>query len=163
MKLRIKHLILFFALSFVLIACDESVDNDDGSGTETNYLVFGHYYGECIGDGCIRTYHLEGDKLQEDSNDNYGCAAPYDWDELPNSKYQEASSLFNLLPDTLYTFENQTFGIPDAYDQGGVYLETYGPNGNKRQWHFDTNKEEIPEPLRPLVDSIQAVISRISQ
>ena len=59
----------FLIALIVLSACDEA-DLKEGEGT-TDYIVFGHFYGECVGEQCVEIFKLTKDQLSEDSNDTY--------------------------------------------------------------------------------------------
>ena len=65
---NIKYLLFsLFALLF-LSACNS---DDDAAHANPEYLIFGHFFGECIGEGCVEIFKLDADKLYEDSNDIY--------------------------------------------------------------------------------------------
>jgi len=60
---------------FLIISCEERAPDDVLS--EIDYLIFGHYYGKCIGEECIEIFKLTKTKLYEDINDNYPSISPY--------------------------------------------------------------------------------------
>ena len=39
--------------------------------TDEEYIVFGHFYGYCVGEGCIEMYKIEDSRVYEDTKDQY--------------------------------------------------------------------------------------------
>ena len=64
---RIK--VIIYTLTF-LVFCSCNKD-DEIELNQTVFLVFGHFYGECIGEECVEIFKLTTNKLYEDTNDNY--------------------------------------------------------------------------------------------
>jgi hypothetical protein len=62
-----KILILLCLPLTFLISCKK----DNAAIPPSDYLIFGHFYGECSGERCIEIFKLEKDKLFEDKADQY--------------------------------------------------------------------------------------------
>ena len=127
-----------------------------------DYLVFGHFYGECMGEGCVETYKLTDTKLYEDTNDNYSGAEPFSFIELPADKFDLVVDLPDDFPTELLEEEDGVFGCPDCADQGGLLIR-YAKNGAVRTWRIDQNKNEGPAYLHAFMDRINEKIDLINQ
>ena len=66
---KIKFYVPVLAFALLLGACNSS--DDDANPQDLDYLIFGHFYGECFGENCIEIFKLEADALYEDDNDVY--------------------------------------------------------------------------------------------
>jgi hypothetical protein len=128
-------------------------------------VVFGSFYGECLGEKCIEMYKLDvvGRHLYEGTQDQYPAGAtPYggSFVQLPDSLYPKVSDLPALIPAQLRREPNAVFGQPDAGDWGGYYLEVTH-DGRQQVWLIDTQKSNIPTYLHPLVDQLEAKLRLI--
>ncbi len=130
-------------------------------------LVFGHFYGECIGESCVETYKLTSEVLFEDSEDLYPSTnnAPItgNFTPLDNTVFELVSGLEEDLPEELFEQNEVVFGSPDAGDWGGYYLAYADGNNQEWWWIIDTQKDNIPGYLHNLVDEIQLAIQTINQ
>ncbi len=140
----------------VLSACSK---NETAFG-EVEYLVFGHFYGECGGEQCIETFKLTSTQLFEDTNDNYQ-GTDFDWVELDADKHAIAVELLNAFPSNLADEDDQTFGCPDCGDWGGNYVE-YSSNGEIGRWYLDMIKDDIPTYTHDFVDLLNEKIAEIN-
>ena len=61
---------LIFALCSLLIAIS-SCKKDNLILSTSDYLIFGHFYGECSGEKYIEIFRLEQNQLFEDTKDIY--------------------------------------------------------------------------------------------
>lgn len=131
---------------------------------ESTYLIFGHAYGHCAGEACVETFLLRDGQLFEDTLDHYSKETPYEghWVELSNDLYRQAENLPDQLPDSLLQLPSQTFGTPDAYDQGGYYIELADGSGGIRAWQLDTDLNNLPEYLHPLAGRLSELLRDIS-
>lgn len=128
---------------------------------DENYLIFGHYYGECGGEKCIEKYKLKSDKIFEDINDVYPGVTPLtppNYVQLPQDKFQMANDLMTYFPSTLLNQTNHVIGMPDASDGGGLYIE-YHFNGLNRVWLIDQFKQNVPEDYHNFMDKVNEKIS----
>lgn len=147
---------LFFLLLF--ISCGDEEVNDP---RENDYLIFGHFYGECIGEYCVEIYKLEDGKLYEDTNDNYPSnSGPYigDFLELSQDQYNLVKDLNGHIPEELIEIMDIIVGCPDCSDGGGVYLEIK-EDGEIRYWMIDQFINNIPETIHGLVKEVNTKIA----
>ncbi len=114
-----------------------------------DHLVFGLYYGECVGD-CATLLKLEDGKLYADNieypfeivSDENGFFSheieniSFKKQALPEEYYPVAKRLLSKFPGELLLVDEQVFGTPDAYDQGGLYLAMQ-INGKRKAWKID--------------------------
>ena len=120
-----KH---YHFLSLVILilfsACSKDDDNADCENPIQNSdtLIFGHFYGECIGEDCIQTYKLSDGQLFEDTLDSYAGSGPSDFILLPQEDYDLVSDLMDFFPNELLSLADSTFGCPDCADQGGLFI-----------------------------------------
>jgi len=128
--------IVFLGILFVLLlgACQkESVEYTFG---DEDYVIFGKYYGECMGD-CVHLYRLTTSELFEDDQE-WGVPDefPFFSTSMASSKFEAAKHLLGSIPKDLKSASQSTYGCPDCADQGGFYLELM-EDGEKRKWHID--------------------------
>lgn len=127
---------------------------------DSNYLIFGRYYGMCDGNNCILTYKLTGEKLYEDTHHNY-LAQNFNFIELAEDKFQLAKDLVQYFPAELLSSKDSIFGCPDCGDQGGLLVK-YVENGKEKTWRIDQSKSAIPIYLHHFIDKINEKISLIN-
>ncbi|PWJ42547.1 hypothetical protein [Sediminitomix flava] len=165
MQKRFQIVSLLFCIS--LFACD--LDDDDneielfGPSEEGSTLIFGHFFGFCIGESCIEIFKLQNGLLFEDSLDLYpNSSSPYDgeYTVLSNEKYQIANDLFLSFPTELLDETDTIIGAPDAADGGGIYIEVI-QGGKRRYWLIDQMKNNIPEYLHPFIDDVNNTIQQL--
>ncbi|GGG31426.1 hypothetical protein [Hymenobacter glacieicola] len=128
-------------------------------------LVFGQFYGECAGERCIEIYQLtpRARTLAEDTQDKYpSFTSPYQGQFVARSAtdYAKVSDLPDLIPAKLLAESAHVIGQPDAGDWGGYYVEL-NDHGTRRFWLIDTQKQNIPAYLHPLVDTLQSRIAQL--
>jgi hypothetical protein len=105
-----KNIFLLFSAIVMLTSCNK--DEDCITHTEQNYLVFGHFYGECFGEGCVETYKLTEMKLYEDLIDDYS-GQNLDFVELDNETFEQVSDLVDFFPNQLLSESETVLGCPD--------------------------------------------------
>lgn len=136
--------------------CHRQPDND--------YMVFGQFYGMCMGETCVEIFKMENGNLYEDTTDQYPFgSSPYNgsYIQLPQAKYNLVEDLANYVPPQLLNEGDTIIGMPDAYDQGGYYVELK-ESGGRRYWLIDTDKDNIPAYLRAFTDTLNNYIDRIA-
>ncbi|WP_422360258.1 hypothetical protein [Reichenbachiella sp.] len=157
---KLTFIILIATLGF---GCDESVSSSEWSGQiESDYIIFGHFYGFCGGENCIEIFKLTREDLFEDTNDFYPNS-----DQLYNGKFKKLDQaqfdkLNNLnfnVPTELLNQTQTIIGAPDAADGGGLYFQL----SDGRFWLIDMNEESLPEYLHPLRNQIRLAISLINE
>lgn len=157
-----KRLLLPFAILVLSISCNRK--DEDSVKPSPDYIVFGHFYGFCIGEECIEIYKLTNDGLYEDTSDSYPRWDRYDegkWVKLDQGIFEEVKSLVDHIPQQLLSSDGAVFGSPDAADGGGIYFAIV-ENGETKQWLIDQMEQNIPVYLRPFKDQINSSISMIN-
>ncbi|GAB3995567.1 hypothetical protein GCM10028807_36070 [Spirosoma daeguense] len=141
-----------------------SCEKEQGIRLEgADYLIFGHFYGECDGEGCIEIFKLEPDKLLEDKRDKYPVWTEFyegDYTQLSQQKFENAKDIINYFPDDLLKERNPVIGQPDAGDWGGLYVE-YNYDGIRKFWLIDQVKEHVPVKYHPFIIKINEKIRQI--
>lgn len=159
-NISILALVVLFLLSSAM-----SCEKDEIQKLETDAtLIFGLVYGFCQGD-CAQLFKLEGDNLYEDDGiDRLQAEQPLLFKETPLSSadYNLAISLRSDFPESLLNNQDTIIGIPNAYDQGGIYIE-YKDDEIDRFWMLDTNLDALPEDLRPYADRVKDVWEELTR
>lgn len=152
-----KKLTLFYLFSILLLGCssDNDIQLNDG-----DYLIFGHFYGFCIGENCVEIFKLTRENLYEDSNDNY-ANEPFNFKKLSNNKFELTKDLIGFFPSELLSEKETILGCPDCADGGGIYIE-YSKDGEVKSWRIDQIKENVPSYLHNFMDKVNTKISLIN-
>jgi hypothetical protein len=153
---------LFLINLSILISCTEQKENPDFGNTDT--LIFGHFYGFCIGEQCIEIYKLTEENLYEDTLDTYPRWDEFyegDYVKLDREKFESVRTLWNEIPSELLAAEDTVFGLPDAADGGGIYFEMRQGEFH-RFWVIDQVDENIPEYLKIFRGRINEYINQIN-
>lgn len=157
-----KTIFLIAVSALLFYNCDQTPLESDNS--ENSYLVFGRFYGECIGESCIEIFKIQNDALYEDTLDVYPTQnnLPHitSYIQLPHEKYEKAKHLLGHIPNDLFSEDTVRIGEPDAGDWGGFYLEVE-QSGATKSWLIDTKKSNIPNYLHVLVDSLHSAIDNL--
>lgn len=144
----------------ILTACQsESVQPASAS----DYIVFGHFYGMCVGERCVEYYKLTSTNLYENTEDRYpGSNGPYDGGYQLQSQlnFMKVKDLPSLIPQELFSEAEHIIGMPDAADGGGIYLEV-NRNGEQYFWLIDKMDYYLPAYLPSFVDEVEKRISLI--
>jgi len=147
-------------LGFFVSSCidkEEDILNQD-------YLIFGHFYGECRGESCVEIFKLENNQLFEDIKDQYPSPADFykgTYEPLSEEQYELARELIQYFPQQLLEEEGRVIGQPDAGDWGGLYIE-YGYQGKRQFWLIDQKKSNLPEYLQIFRDKVNERIALIN-
>jgi len=157
-NMKVLQIVAVLVLSLSIISCSK----EDETLSNSVDLIFGHYYGECIGESCIETFKLTDTKLFEDTNDNYTASDDYNFVELSDAKFELAQDLIDLIPEELLEEDDQIFGCPDCGDWGGIYVQ-YRQGDTVQEWQIDMVKESIPDYLHTFVDAINEKIALINE
>ena len=152
--------------AILMLAICSSCDKDEVNALGQNdYLIFGTFYGECGGEGCVEIFKIEKDRLLEDRTDHYPGAEFYEFDDfdvLPQEKFELVKDLVNFLPASLLQEESGVFGIPDGADWGGAFVEYKSKNIHK-YWVLDQMESNMPEAFNQFVDKINEKEALINQ
>lgn len=149
--------ILFGLAILVNVSCDK--DSEIGV-IEFDYLIFGHFYGECGGEECVETFKLTSEKLFEDTKDIY-LGADFNFIELGNDLFEQVKDLTDFFPNELLNDETSTFGCPDCADGGGLFIQ-YAEDENIKTWIIDQSQDEVPKYLHDFMDAVNEKIDIIN-
>ncbi|PCJ94814.1 MAG: hypothetical protein COA50_10515 [Flavobacteriaceae bacterium] len=156
-----RKLFLFISTIGFLISCNTT--NDDNLIKIRNgqdFLIFGHFYGECIGEVCVETFKLTDQKIFEDTLDDYS-GKKLNFVELESGKFKQVEDLISFFPKQLLNDTKTTFGCPDCTDGGGLFIQ-YSESGNVKSWRIDQSKDNIPSYLHSFIDKVNEKISLIN-
>jgi hypothetical protein len=104
-----------------------------------NYISFGHFFGLCVGEGCIENFKIDDNGLWEDVLDKYPNGGSFyvgNYVSKPSNQLAAINALVNNIPAALLADSNVVIGKPDAGDWGGVYFEI-NKNGVHKFWLLD--------------------------
>ena len=153
-----KLLLLLLCVPLLFNSCDK---NNEFEISDNDYLIFGHFYGMCGGEECVETFKLTDEKLYEDLNDNYSGTEPFNFVILEDEKYNDVKDLISAFPSQLFNENDTTFGCPDCWDQGGLFIE-YKKDGNLKKWRIDQSKNQVPYYLHDFMDKVNEKIEIIN-
>jgi len=151
-------LLKYAIISLVILligSCDKDNNND------SNYLVFGHFYGECIGDGCVETFKLTDEYLYEDTNNNYS-GNDLSFVLMDDNLFLAVKDLTDFFPNQLLEENESILGCPDCADGGGLFIQ-YFKDGELKSWRIDQMKNDVPEYLHPFMDKVNEKIALINE
>jgi hypothetical protein len=155
-----KQRIFTFCLLIIITA---SCRKDKDKLSSFDYLIFGHFYGECFGEQCIEIFKLEQNQLLEDTTDIYPNSTSFyngKYKLLSQQKFDSARDLVNFFPAELLTEPDTVIGQPDAGDWGGLYIE-YSDNGKRKFWLLDQMKSNVPSKYHTFIDKVNEKIKLI--
>ncbi len=160
--MKIKILLTVLAGFILATSCnkDDGIKLSDG-----DYLIFGHFYGECFGEECVEIFRLEANKLLKDNNDRYPGYSDFyqgNYHEISNEKFEEVKDLVDFFPEALLNEDNKVIGQPDAGDWGGLYIE-YNYDGVRKFWLIDQMKSNVPGYLHGFIDKVNEKIDLINK
>ena len=149
--------LILFLIFFILILFISQCIYNSKIEENRNYLVFGDFYGECFGEGCVDIYKIQNEKLFEDTLDIYPTylEMPHktSYIQLPHQQFLAVKDIWDYFPDSLYIENDILIGQPDAADGGGFYIET-NKNGIQKYWLIDKIKSNVPGYLHSFMDSL---------
>lgn len=153
-----KKLLLPIVILVALYGCNK----DEDPPHNFDFLMFGHFYGLCAGEECIEIYKITDDKLFEANQDTYPGDNMYTgtFVGLSEALFEQVNAMDLAVPQALLDVSETTIGIPDAYDQGGFYVEWKSGNTH-RHWRIDTNYDAVPEGIHDFLDQVQEAIQII--
>ncbi|GAB4025100.1 hypothetical protein [Spirosoma gilvum] len=126
----------------------------------SDYLIFGHFYGECAGEGCIEIFKLEPNRLLEDRNDKYPTSTDFyegNYVALSQTQLDKVKDIVDSFPDALRKDTKTVIGQPDAGDWGGLYIEL-SYHGSRRFWLIDQAKEHVPAEYHSFINKVNEKI-----
>ena len=153
---------LFLVLALIFLSFStNSCKKDTLILSDSDYLIFGHFYGECMGEGCVEIFRLEKDQLLEDTRDIYPNGTDFyqgDYTLLSQEKFQAVKELTDHFPQGLLEETEKVIGQPDAGDWGGLYIE-YNSGGIRKFWLVDQMKSNLPVKYHDFIDQVNDKIS----
>lgn len=150
--------------ALIVLACASCKKKEEAVPSDTDYLVFGHFYGMCQGEQCVEIFKLETRNLWEDDNDHYPGQQDFYQGHfllLPSAKFEAVKDLADDFPAALLNETERVIGLPDAGDWGGLYIE-YSQNGTHRFWLLDQKKDNVPAYLHHFIDRVNEKIALIN-
>lgn len=158
--------ISYTVLAMLALGFFSSCEKDDADiSGKGDYLIFGTFYGECWGEGCVDIFKLENDRLLEDKRDMYPGSDFYPFDDfevLSQEKFDLVKDLIDFLPPSLLSEKSGVIGQPDAGDWGGAFVE-YKSGGVHKYWLLDQMETNMPEAFNLFVDKINEKEALIHQ
>lgn len=154
-----KNLIAGILFSLAIISCQP---DDSLRYTGNTAYVFGEFNGFCSGEACIEIFKWDGEDLFEDINDDYPTADGFyqaDFERMDEAIAIRFQGLEFSIPDSLLLKEDVVYGIPDAYDQGGLYFEVRTKDV-RQYWLFDQDPQNLPQFLLPLHEELNEWLKR---
>lgn len=152
---------IFLTFTGFLICLLSSCKNDlPIELANSDYLIFGHFYGECGGEGCIEVFKLDHNRLLEDQNDKYPTSTDFyegDYVALTQQQFDSVKDLVACFPDALRKDNKRVIGQPDAGDWGGLYIEL-SYQGSRRFWLIDQAKRNVPTEYHSFIDKVNEKI-----
>ena len=146
----------------LLSACDDDAKPDQA---KLDYLIFGDFYGECGGNGCVDLYKIESEKVYEDTKDTYPGDNPVysgQYTLRSDISFDQVKSLLDKFPEQLLDETETTLGMPDAGDWGGYYVEIVR-NNSRRYWLIDKHRFEGDDYLIDFKTEMQAKLDQFEQ
>jgi hypothetical protein len=144
------------------MSCQNS--EDISLNPNADYIVFGHFYGFCVGESCIEIFKFSGTTLYEDTLDQYPGRTEFysgSFNKIIRPDNAGADELLENIPLKLLNTKSFVIGSPDATDGGGIYFEI--KKGNRHDfWIIDKIRNNIPEEIIPFVDKVEKVILKIN-
>lgn len=127
----------------------------------SDYLMFGHFFGECAGESCVDIFRLEQERLLEDTRDKYPHRDAFYqgfYVEHSSKHFEAAKDLKDFFPTDLLLEGKHVIGEPDAGDWGGLYIE-YNFSGTHQFWLLDLNKNNVPAKYHAFIDKVEEKIA----
>ncbi len=163
-KSQMKNHLLLSLILLTVFAYGCKEDAPTATNEKLEYLIFGRFAGECLGDQCIEIYKLENNRLYE-SEDIYPTSStqigntPYQagFTEIDNPASFVIDELLSDFPMSLLADSKSVLGCPDCADQGGYFLEI-STSSKIANWRIDTDRSAIPAYLSPYLDLLDEKI-----
>ena len=149
-----KNIFLFLIVIGTFTSCNKDKIN------EQDFLIFGHFYGMCVGEGCVETYKLSDVNLYEDIVDDYS-GQNLDFVELDSEYFELVNDLPDYLPTQLLNDIDTVFGCPDCTDGGGLFIQ-HSVNGVIKSWRIDQVQNNVPSYLHDFIDQVNERIVLIN-
>ena len=161
-----RYSILFCLVIGCLFACkttDDVVTTEETSSAKIEELVFGLYYGRCVGD-CTHFYKLQDGQLFKDAIE--GRYDDINWDVFassaaPTESYDLAKGLMESIPDALLESRETTFGSPNVVDQGTMFITAMQDGTPLGPWKLDPRTDQLPTELHVFQTQVKEAIDAL--
>ncbi len=170
----------FLGITLLILCSTACKDREDDMVSETlvdvdftsiDHVVFGWFYGECVGETCVEIFKITPDAIFEDSFDRYPLADLKIYEGfynlynvppgVPDVNYSQIESVIDSFPRDLVMETETILGTPDATDGGGIYIEL--KSGSYREfWILDQIKDNVPEYLHDYMSLVNFKIAILS-
>jgi hypothetical protein len=155
---------LFPLLLFLTAVASCNKEPSQQSKKETDlaspaFFSFGASYGFCVGD-CANFYLIEKQQIFPDDMKILQKPLIFKSTALNNEKYLIAKPLIDSFPAYLINNPDTTFGCPDCYDQGAIYLELKNEEGVK-YWNIDMDEKGQPGEIRDYIQQLILVLNQL--
>ncbi len=147
---------LFISITTIMFASCEPLEIKN-----SDYFIFGHFYGYCVGEGCVEIFKIEGENLYEDENDFYPTSTDFNmakWKMLDKTEYEKVKNIGEFIPEELLNENKKVIGQPDAGDWGGIYIEIKVGEVHKF-WLMDKMRSNVPEEYHEFLDKLEEKIN----
>ena len=162
-NMRNYWLFLGIVLLFLVSACEKETIQKSNEQEAT--LIFGLSNGFCLGDVCVRLFKIEDGTIRADDGVErlrLDEPIPFQSTALPEADYERALPLLDDFPELLTTAQDTVYGIPDAYDQGSIFIQLQSDEVD-RFWLLDTNVDALPEELQSYATRVKAITNELSE
>lgn len=135
----------------------------------TDYIIFGDFYGECVGPKCVNIFKIRDGEIFKDTTHIYPSRNSYfsgEWIKLPKSMLNFVNDSINNIPAELIAEKSNIIGEPDSHDQGGIYLEIYRNENYKHIqlfWLIDKDFNNVPNYLHNYLKNLESIIDSLKQ
>ncbi len=146
-----KKILLILSIIGVVVSCKKEVDNNIETNDQ-NFLIFGHFYGFCQGEHCVKNYKITDKKLYK-VNFATRPGETTEFIELENEKFELVKDLVDFFPDQLRNENDLIIGCPDCTDGGGLRIQIFENDINK-MWVIDQFKVNVPTYLHDFMDKV---------
>lgn len=158
MKILVIRKLLGKVIAIALLGSSLSCTKNEE--VKPDFLVFGSFFGFCVGEECIEIFRLENGKLIEDTTDQYPSREEFyngSYIDLSQEKYNEVKVLLSAFPRQLMDDDRTQFGCADCADQGGLYIESR--IGSRHLfWILDQDRSNLPAYLHDFADLVNEKI-----
>lgn len=155
-----KKIVSAFCCLCFILSCTDNDDENTVLLGDQDYLVFGHFYGMCAGEGCVEIFKLTNSGLFEDTEDDYS-GRDLNFIKLDNKKFELVKGLMDYFPNKLLNENDTILGCPDCADGGGLFIQYYH-NGSLKSWRIDQAKSQVPNYLHEFIDQVNRKIQLIN-
>jgi hypothetical protein len=160
MKISARIISFLFLTAILLISCKETPTQTESSSK----IVFGHFAGYVGNKIYSHIFKYENGVLYKDTSHKYiNYHTPYqgNWVKMNDSLIKYLNDKLLKYPSQFFAEKDTVFGMPDARDQGGYYLQIKKENGEERFWLFDTSTEHFQAYMKDYLSNMKDIIWKL--